>query len=103
MITTLKGLRRMLAKPVSKKEPITAEILKAMVTDASKHPTLANIRLTTACLLEFAGFLRFNELVNVRPCDLTFHAEMVKLAVKLINLEKAMRWSSLGQDRTLAQ
>ena len=42
VITTLEGLRRMLAKPVSKKEPITAEILKAMVTDASKHPTLAS-------------------------------------------------------------
>ena len=63
--TTLEGLRRALAKPVSKKEPITVDILKAMVTDTNKHPTLSNVRLTTACLLAFAGSLRFNELVNV--------------------------------------
>lgn len=45
VIATLEGLRRTLAKPVSKKEPITADILKVMVTDASKHATLSNSSL----------------------------------------------------------
>ena len=63
--TTLEGLRRALAKLVSKKEPITADILKAMVADTNEHPTLSNVRLTAACLLAFAGFLRFNKLVNI--------------------------------------
>ena len=62
---TLEGLRKVLAKPVTKKEPITVDMLKAMVKDTNEHPTLSNVRLTAACTLAFAGFLRFNELVNV--------------------------------------
>ena len=79
--STLEGLRRALAKPVSKKEPITVDILKAMVADTNKRPTLSNVRLTAACLLAFSGFLRFNELVNIRPCDLTMHEKMIKLQI----------------------
>ena len=55
--TTLKGLRRLLAKPIQKKEPITVEILQAMVRDVDSNGTLTNVRLATACLLAFAGFL----------------------------------------------
>ena len=75
----LEGLRKALVKPISKKEPMTVDILRAMVEDMNGNPTLSNVRLTTACLLAFEGFLRFIELVNVRPCDLTFSEDMVKL------------------------
>ena len=34
--TTLQGLRRLLAKPIHKKEPITIERLKAMEDDSEK-------------------------------------------------------------------
>ena len=77
--TALEGLRRTLAKPIEKKEPITVDMLRAMVQDAKEHDTLSNVRLTTACLLAFAGFLRFSELVNIRACDLTFSDCLVKL------------------------
>ena len=50
-----------------------------MVQDAKEHSTLSDVRLTTACFLAFAGFLRFNELVNIRPCNLTFSDCMVRL------------------------
>ena len=76
---SVEGLRRMLSKPVQKKEPITTDMLKAMVQDTLKEGTLASVRLTAACLLAFAGFLRFNELVNIRPCDLSFCDNMLKL------------------------
>ena len=80
MKTTLEGLRA-LAKPVSKKEPITVDMLKAMVGDTNKNPTLSNVRLTAACLLAFSGFLCFNELINARPCNLTFCDKLVKLNI----------------------
>ena len=32
--------------------------------------TLSNIHLATACLLAYAGFVRANELINLRPCDI---------------------------------
>ena len=69
---TLEGLQRSLAKPVVKKEPITLEMLEAMVDDANKSGSLSDLRLVTACLLGFAGFLRFDEMINLRPCDFTF-------------------------------
>ena len=62
---TLEGIRRMLAKPVQKKEPVTAEMLAELVADTNRHSTLTNILLTTACLLAFAGFLQFNELAHL--------------------------------------
>ena len=56
--TTLQGLRRLLAKPIQKKEPITIERLKAMEDDIMKNETMANVRLTAACLLAYSGLLR---------------------------------------------
>ena len=68
---TLEGMQRILAKPTVKKDPVTSVMLEDMVKDANKSNTLADLRLTTASLLAYAGFLRFNELVNIRPCDIT--------------------------------
>ena len=30
-----------------------------------------------ASLLAYAGFLHFNELINIRPCDITQHEGMI--------------------------
>ena len=66
---TMEGLKRKCAKPVQKKAPFTIEMLQAMVQDTANNNSLANIRLTTVCLLAFAGFLRYDELASIRPCD----------------------------------
>ena len=55
----------MLVKPVTKKTLVSVELLAKMVEDATQTDTLLDICLATACLLSFAGFLRFNELVNI--------------------------------------
>ena len=67
----------MLAKPDQKKEPMTVEMLQAMVNDVDRNKTLTNVWLVTACLLAFAGFLRFDELVNIHCCDLVLDQEML--------------------------
>ena len=67
---TLEGIQRMLARPVQKKEPITSQMLVELVADTNKHCSLANLRLTSACLLAYAGFLRFDELVRFWSCDI---------------------------------
>ena len=61
----LEGLQRTLAKAVVKKEPVTTEMLEAIVLDAKSSGSLSDLRLATACLLGFAGFLRFDELINL--------------------------------------
>ena len=56
-------------------------MLTAMVDDLNKNETLANLRLTAACLLAFAGFLHFNELVNIRCCDVSIGVDMLKICI----------------------
>ena len=79
MKATLQGLQCSLAKPVVKKEPITLEMLRAMVDDVDKSGSLSDLCLVTACLLSFAAFLQFNEMINLRPCDFTFSQEMLNI------------------------
>ena len=78
---TAEGLRRSLARPVQKKTPMSVDMLSEIVKDADVHPCLSNIRLATASLLAFSGFLRFDELIQLRPCDITITEEM--MAVKI--------------------
>ena len=51
---------------------------------------MSDLRLATACLLGLAGFLRFDELINLRPCDFTINAEM--MSIKIV-------WSKTDQLR----
>ena len=98
--TTLEGLRKQLARPIQKKEPITVDMLRAMVQDAKEHKTLSNVRLTTACLLAFAGFLRFGELVNIRPCNLTFADSMMMLYLPRSKTDQLGKGNELVIART---
>ena len=76
---TLQGLHRMWCKPVRKRKPITREMLTDIVQDATKQPTLSNLRITTFSLLAFAGFLRFDEAIHIRACDLDISTDIVKI------------------------
>ena len=78
---TLEGLQCSLAKPVVKKEPIILEVLEAMVSDANNSSSLSDLHLVTVCLLSFAGFLPFDELINLRPTDFTFDKDMQKIQI----------------------
>ena len=53
--STLEGLRRMLAKPKVRKEPVTADMLKAMVEAAGAAPSLTEVRLLAVCLVDLQG------------------------------------------------
>ena len=57
------------------------KMLAAIVQDAERSGTLSDLRLTTACLLGFAGFLRFDELIHLRACDFTVTEEMMKIKI----------------------
>ena len=57
------------------------QMLEAIVKDADRSGTLLDLRLATACLLGFSGFLRFSELINLRPCDFTVSDDMMKIKI----------------------
>jgi len=52
---TLEGLQHTLAKPVVKKEPVTIDMLEAVVQDTKSSGRLSDLRLATACLLGFTN------------------------------------------------
>ena len=76
-----RGLQQLLVKPVKNKEPVTVEMLEAMVKDAESSCTLSDLQLVTACLLTFSGFLRSSELVELRPCDCLTDAQMLRVHI----------------------
>lgn len=67
---TLEGFLRLLTKLTVKKAPVTSVMLEEMVNDAEKSRFLSDLRLVTVFLLSYGGFPCFNELVNIRPCDI---------------------------------
>ena len=66
----LAGLQRQLAIPKKKKEPITVEMLLAMVQSADG--CLADLCLIAMALLAFSAFLHCDKLVKLRCCDVVF-------------------------------
>ena len=69
---TLDAAKRRLSGPVNKKEPITPELLEKMYDALSVQGTLYSQITITTCLVAYAGFLRSDELLKVRRCDLVF-------------------------------
>ena len=96
----LDGLQKTLTKPVSKKAPFNMEILTAMSEETMRNQTLANVRLTSACLLAFAGFLRFNELHNLRPYDLTIDSEKLLIKIRKSKTDQLRKGDEVLISRT---
>ena len=78
----LKAAKRGLAKPVSKKEPVTpAMILDICNRFAGPNANLSDLRLATICVTAYTAFLRYNELASLRCCDVSFCDSFVKIYV----------------------
>ena len=85
---------------VNKKEPVTTEMLEAIVCDASTSSSLSDLRLATACLLGFAGFLCFDKLINLRLCDFQLQAEMMLIWIVRIKTDQLRQGDSVVVART---
>ena len=79
--TVLAGLQRALAKPKKKKEPITPAMLKDLVDAAGPSPSLTDARTIAIALTAFSAFLRFDEVVCLRCCDVQFWAGYMVMEV----------------------
>ena len=97
---TLEGLQRSLAKPAVKKEPVTVDMLATIVKDADRSGSLMDLRLATACLLAFSGFLRFSELICLRPCDFEISREMMKIRILQSKTDQLRQGDELVIART---
>ena len=97
---TLEGLQRLLVKPTVKKTPVTSVMLEEMVRDTGKSRSLSDLRLVTACLLAYAGFLRFNELVSIRPCDIKIQEDKMILYIPQSKTDQLRKGDELIIART---
>ena len=68
----LDGGVRVLAKPVNKKSPITADILKMVVLKYGRSNDLKDLRICCLMLLGYSGFLRFDELSHIQTNNILF-------------------------------
>ena len=96
----LAGHRRILAQPKAQKEPVTAEMLKAMVDAAGPEPSLSEVRLLAVCLLAFVGFLRCEELLKLVCADVQFNQEGLVLSIKSNKTDQFREGASLVVART---
>lgn len=69
----LEAGKRKLKKPIVKKEPITYDMMVKLCSKyAVDDSSVPNLRIAALCVTAFHGFLRFNELSNLRCCEVKF-------------------------------
>ncbi|CAG2209771.1 unnamed protein product [Mytilus edulis] len=68
----LEGGKRILSKPINKKEPVTPEILQMIISKYGIENDLSSLRICVLCLLGFSGFLRYSELAAIKAKHITF-------------------------------
>jgi hypothetical protein len=81
---TLEAGLRLCSRPKRKKEPITPGMIQEiLVKFACEDANLSNVRVACFCVVAYAAFLRFNELHNLRCCDVEFAPkhEYIKLQI----------------------
>ncbi len=97
------GWKRILSKPVSKKEPISADQIQVMVSlygsDKTAH-NLMNIRTLCMILISYAGFLRFDELVNIKLSHLSFNDSFLEILIPRSKTDQYRQGNSVLIART---
>ncbi|CAG2239813.1 unnamed protein product [Mytilus edulis] len=79
----IEGAKRILSKPVLKKEPITADHLQKIVDKiGSDRAHLPNVRICAMMLVGYAGFLRYSEIANLKMCNIKFFDTYVSLNIE---------------------
>ena len=75
----LETSKRSLEKAKSKKEPVTPDHLAALVNKfGNAKASLKDLCLLALCLIGYEGFLRFNELSNMKRKDIVFYDAYAK-------------------------
>lgn len=118
----LEAGKRKLSKPLKKKEPITVSVLEKVFHSVYKEYDVYNQRTICALLLSFAAFLRSNELLNLRRCDIQIYPMYMSVFIQtsktdkyrdgawvpvartgtvlcpVVNLEKYFLWAKIACD-----
>lgn len=80
----LESSKRTAKKPTQKKDPIPVETIVELCDKHKTSDDLCVVRNLCMITMAYAGFLRFEELSNVKCCDVSIEGSYMK-----INLEKS--------------
>ena len=97
---TLAGLKSELVRPKMCKEPVTADMLRAMVDLVGQEPSLSDVRLLVVCLVAFAGFMHCDELLKLQCSDIAFGTESMTINIMSSKTDQYREGSSLVIART---
>ncbi|CAG2240881.1 unnamed protein product [Mytilus edulis] len=73
--------KRILNRPVQKKEPIDATTIKTLFNRFCNPRTLRDLRLLSICTVSYAGFLRYSELCSIKANNLAFKPEYLEIFI----------------------
>jgi hypothetical protein len=78
----VESAKRMLSRTIKKKEPVSSDLMKMLFQRFDTcDSTLKDLRLLGVCSLCYTGFLRYDELSNIRSNNLTFHKEHIDMFI----------------------
>ena len=84
----LEAGKRRLSRPIRKKEPMTVSLLEKVFQSLYKDHNLHSQRTICALLLSFAAFLRSNELLNLRRCDIIIYPMYMSVFIQSSKTDK---------------
>ena len=94
------SVQRMLVKPKKKKQPITADMLRLLVDSMPSKPSLTEVHLVASSLLAYAAFLRFDELVKLRCCNVRFKSDKMSVHVESSKTDQYRKGDTVLVART---
>ena len=97
---TLSGLQRRLARPKVRKEPVTVDMLSALVDSFGPSPSLSDVRLAAIVLLSFAAFLRYDEISKLLCRDINFAADHMSVHIRSSKTDQYRQGDSVLVART---
>ena len=95
MKSLVQGLQRKLAKPAVKKLPVTVAMLKVIVDNTEHSGSLEDLRLATACIIRYAAFLHFNELVHIRAQDIKVEEGFMSIQIPKSKTDQLQKGSEV--------
>ena len=78
----LEGGKRILSKPIKKKEPITADVIVKLFKFNKGRLDLFNLRSLCMFVLAYAGFFRNKEISNIKMNKLSFFDTHVIICIE---------------------
>ena len=82
MLLAFEGCQRLCQSEITKKEPVTSEMMKSLVSKfGGKNTSLPGLRFLLTCLLGFSAFLCIEELLSIKIKHLRINESHLEILV----------------------